>query len=381
MWKAVSSNYIQFFKSCIKSKFVFFIVSKPILTVIFLVSVVVFFSFPSYDIAFITNDMDGNWSGIFRQSHSPFVNHNHLYGPGSHEEKLAFRFVPAIILNVLNIHTKGMAMIFQFVTVIFFYFMLVSIYNKLFLDKIKALVFMLPICLVFAGHVYVSDYKGVFDTLGLCFLLVAFLGRVSVYSIVPLLLAFFTDERALIASPAIILFNLYERGHYENLKIILKETFVFPNLYIIISWVLYFIIRFSLYVKLGLETGSVSIDIFFSQFVKTFFTLYVGLEAFIIPFFLVLSLLFRKQFYAFAGLILVCYFTLFIVAQSVFDISRSMSYVILLLILITRMFNDLFPNEQVWKVIAWVILLNMFYGDTYPFLAQLYRMKFITGSI
>lgn len=51
------------------------VVSNPIFASISLASIVVFFSFPSYDIAFMTHDMDHNWAAFFckSKSHSQII--------------------------------------------------------------------------------------------------------------------------------------------------------------------------------------------------------------------------------------------------------------------------------------------------------------------
>jgi hypothetical protein len=43
--------------------------------------------------------------------------------------------------------------------------------------------------------------------------------------------------------------------------------------------------------------------------------------------------------------------------------------------------DKFFSKDMAFKVIAWVILINITYGDSYPLLLQLIRMKFITHSI
>ena len=102
-----------------------------------LIITTIFCSFPSYDVAIFTNEMDSHWESIFRQVENPFTNHNHLYGIGSHAEKLSFRFVPAVLMNVFGIKTLIPALIFQFFTLIFFNNILVQAFFKLFQEKTK----------------------------------------------------------------------------------------------------------------------------------------------------------------------------------------------------------------------------------------------------
>lgn len=364
-----------------RTKFFKRIVSSPLNAALTLVIIVLFWSFPSYDVPIFLHQFDRHWATIFLQVKEPFVNHNYLYEYGSHAEKLAFRFVPAVILNILHIDSLIPALIFQFFTMVFFYYMLILAFNKLFQDRNKAFVFALPICFVIAGHVYISDYTAKFDTLALAFCLMAFLFRNKIYVIIPLLLAYFTDERALIASPAIFLINLLEKNSFENIKSIFNGGLFVSNIYLFISWTIYFIVRYFLGIVFGLTCGTGGINLFFEQINSTVHTVYVGLEGFIIPFVLVAISLFKKRIYSFTILFILSFLLIFYVAQSVLDINRSMSYVILILILILMLFDKLYSKETVYKILAWVIVINILYDEAYPFLAQLYRMKFITHSI
>ncbi len=357
------------------------IISSYFLSTLALVAIVVFWSFPSYDVVLRTNEMGNNWDAVFIQGAQPFVNHhtNHLYGP--HSDNIAFRFVPAVILNFLHIYTVIPGLIFQFFTLVLFYYLLVLVFNSFFNDRAKSFIFILPICFVVAGHVYGSDYRGVFDTLSLDFLLMVLLARKKMYVIVPLLLAYFSDERALIVSPAIFLFNMIDNNSFDDFRSILKGALFSSSICLFVSWGVYFVIRYSLHNAFGLYTGTGAENLFFAQINKLFNTFYIGLEGFIIPFVLVVIALFRKRIYMFPTLLIMTFLLLLFISQSLVDRNRSMSYDILILILILILLDKLFPKEEAFRIVALVILINLVYDDFYPLLPQLYRMKFITHSI
>jgi len=366
----------------INTRFFSILLSFPLLTTLTLVIIAAFWSFPSYDLMFINTDMHQNWTAIFLQAEDPFLDHKDIYSHGSHSEKLAFRFVPALLLHILHIDNILPALIFQFLTLVLFYYLLVIIFNKLFVEKKKAFLYALPFCFVISGHVYASDYRGMFDTLALDFILIAILFRDKIYVVIPLLLAYFTDERALIASPAIFLLNIFISGNYTTLHSIFKEIVRVSNIYLISSWIIYFMCRITLHYTLGLTSGSgEDCFLFLEQINKTFYTIYIGLEGFIIPFIFIIYYLLKNKNYTYSLLIILSFLLLFFVAQSVLDINRSMSYVILIQILIILLFDRFYSKETVFKIIALVIMINIFYDDFYPFLAQVYRMKFITHSI
>lgn len=357
------------------------IASNQFYAVALLITIVVFWHFPSYDVILVLKERSLGWDAIFLQSKEPFIDHSHLYHEGSHEAKLTFRFVPAIIMNILCLDNRLKVIIFQFLAMVLFYFLLLLILNQFLKDRIKALVFAMPICFVVAGHAYASNYIGYFETLALDFLLMAVLFRNKIYAIIPLLLAYFTDERALIASPAIFLTNVFEKNSFENIKSIFKGFLFFSNVSLFISWGLYFLIRFFLVAVFDLKTITEGTNNFFDQISATFYTIYIGLECFVVPFILIIFRLLKKRIYSFTVLLILSFLLVFYVAQSVADIDRSMCYAILILLSILVLLDKLYSKETVYKIIALVTIVNMLYDGSYPLLAQLYRMKFITHSI
>lgn len=379
------TRYLELFSSLIEKglrSFFFIALTKhPIIIVLTLISIVIFWSFPSYDVAILLGEMEGNWNSIFLQVQEPFTNHNHLYHYGSHSEKLAFRFVPALMMKALGIKTLIPALIFQFFTLIFFYIALTLSFIKIFRDKAKVLLYSIPICLVVSGHVYCSDYRGIFDTLALTFLITSLLFKDKPYVILFLLLAYFTDERAIIASPALILIALLESNKYHNLKSMLTVAFKSTNKFVLISWIFYLGIRYGLSYQYGLETRIGTKFIFFDQINHTLYTFYIGLEGFIIPLIFILVYLIKKQAYTFSLLIVASYAIICIVAQSVHDISRSMSYTILFIIFTLVTFDNLISKKKVYPIILIVIIICAVYDDYYPLLAQVYRMIYITQTL
>lgn len=357
------------------------LLKNNVVLALFLAFIAIFFAFPSYDVAVVLNEHDENWNAIFLQGEEPFVEHNDLYGSQSHCTNLGFRFVPALILKYMGIRDIPSGLVFQFAAFLLFYYLLVRIFSKIYEDREKIFMYILPITLVMAGHVYASDYRGMFDTLALDFMLIAFLMRKNVFVLIPMLLAYYTDERAIIASPAILLYRLFELNSYKDFKSFTQGVFKQSNIILIVSWVLYFVIRTLLNMKFGLKTTDAKLNYFFDHTWKYFYTFYVGLEGFIIPLILVIGYLIKKKFNTFLGFFLLAYSAVYIAAQAVIDTNRSTSYLVLFLILLLCLFDEYFDKKFVFKVISWVVLISMAFDDFMPLLAQLYRMKFITNTI
>ncbi|MCX6188988.1 MAG: hypothetical protein NTW54_05215, partial [Bacteroidetes bacterium] len=148
--------------------------------------------------------------------------------------------------------------------------------------------------------------------------MVALLLRRTIFILIPLILAYFTDERALIATPAILLLTAWENDDFKNIQLVFTSIFSKSNYYIFISWITYFCVRFFLINKFGLKAGHTQFPLF-EQYNKIGYALYVGLEGFIIPFALVILYLAKERAYVFTGLLLLSYLFVFYFAISVFD--------------------------------------------------------------
>jgi hypothetical protein len=348
------------------------IIENKLYSIFFLFFFTVFFSFPSYDIALYTNEMKGNWDAIFLQVKEPFVNHNHLYSIGSHSEKLAFRFVPALFLKVLGIKTIHGAFIFQLFTLLFECYCIVTLSRKYFRSQF-AFLFGLCVSLTLCGHVYVSDYRGMFDTLAISLLLYGMILMESIFLPIILLLGYYTDERALIASASIPFFYLIVSKKEINFQNIVKSKTV---LLYVGSIILYVIIRFWLKVQFGLEIGTGAIDYLSKQISKIPYSILIGLEGFIIVLYYFLR---NNQIKASYKLLYILgILPVFLVALTVIDINRSMSYILPYLFVLFYFFYKNTSPDKVFKTLIIIFFLNMVYDDFYPFVLQLYRMKFIT---
>ncbi len=351
------------------------IIENKYYSVFFLFFFTVFFSFPSYDVALYTNEMKGTWDAIFLQAKEPFVNHNHLYSIGSHAEKLAFRFVPALFLKFLGIKTIQGAFIFQLFTLLFECYCIVTLSRKYFRSQF-AFLFGLCVSLTVCGHVYASDYRGIFDTLAISFLLFGMIHMESIFLPIILLFGYYTDERALVASASIPFFYFVVSKKEISIQNIIKSKTV---LLYVVSIILYAIIRFWLKVQFGLEIGNGRLDYFYEQISRFPYSVLIGFEGFII----LLYYFFRnnqiKTLYKILYLLGVL--PVILVALTVLDINRSMSYLLPYLFVLFYFFYKNTSPYTVFKTLIIIFFLNMIYDDFYPFILQVYRMKFITKLI
>lgn len=349
---------------------------------LFLSAIAFFFAFPSYDVSLVLHEFDVEWGSLFTQASDPFSDHSDLYHPEKHNAKLAFRFVPALLLRALGVDSIAGGLIVQACLVPVFYLLLFLLLKSLIPDRRLALAFCLPVCFLMAGHVHASDYRGIFDGLALTLLLAATFLRRTGWMIIPLVLACFTDERALVASPCLILLDLYVSGHTGSWSRLLAGARSRTVLFVFAAWLLYFAIRYMLGRANGLHTPPVDVVYYFQQnLYRLGYAIYIALEGFYIVGLVVFGLLFRQKAYGFTWL-LICSFLLTVgVALCVVDVNRSLSYLLLWVVLTMLIIHREVSPTIALNMIGWSVLISMAYDDYYPLPAQVYRMAFITKSL
>lgn len=114
-------------------------------------------------------------------------------------------------------------------------------------DKVTACLFALAFSNIFIGSWAFVDIHGYGDTFAYSFLLIAVLARSRALASVFLMLAFFTDERAVVAGGYVLLWwmltKAYETGDFR-FKTLIKNAFLGKSQIVWMSWILYFALRY-----------------------------------------------------------------------------------------------------------------------------------------
>lgn len=346
-----------------------------------LTSFTLFWEFPSYDLTLVRGVGDCNYDPFFEQVGAPFTDHSADHPEGTHARNLPFRFVPAILAKFLGIGTIPGAMLFQVACQLVLHWLVILFLIRLKISIRRAFFMAIPVALIAGGHSYASDHWGYFDTLALCFLVGALLVRSSPISVPILVLAYFTDERALVASPAILACELLMYRSPDDGPFRPRDLMVPPVLHLVLSWLGYALIRMALAEFMGLTTGLPAAHFFLDQLGDAPLVLYHGLEGF-----LFLLLLFQVRSRNKAGtppflLFLLSLMVVWAVAISVYDKERSMVYLLphVLLMLVVLLRELSIRSVDRWVLL--VIMVNVLYSDAYPMPAQIFRMMFITGTL
>lgn len=172
---------------------------------------------PSYERFFCdgANDYLPFWQHLARQSAHPFTPQPGL-APASHEAKMAFRLVPPL----MGMSMSGFAPMAGVYAMFFiqhglglaFLYLLLSVVYALTRDRVSSLLVTLAFSLIYLTRAFFYELYGLFDGYAFFFMLLALNARQPYAFILCLSLAFWTDERAIVASPLIILFRLHSRA-------------------------------------------------------------------------------------------------------------------------------------------------------------------------
>jgi len=367
---------------CSRTRIVGWLAGRTWRAGLLLAAVAYFFHFPSYDVAIILHEMDDAWKAVFTQVAEPFTDHNALYEPESHSTKLAFRFVPALMLKALGVRTIVAALLVQCCLVGVFYGLLFHVLRSHTGQPRTAFWLALTICFIMAGHVHPSDYRGIFDILALTLLLVAVAVRRTIWVVPAILLAAFTDERALMATPALILLELYLSDRHGSLVSIIRGARCRPVLLVLFSWVLYFLLRYALGKVFGLYTSPVDLFHYLGKNIPNIpYGIYIGLEGHFLAAGMATALFIQRKNFAFILLLGCCFLVLQFFALCVVDINRSLSYLLLCILLIWIVIIREKPSSTVLNLAGWVILVSSLYDDFFPLPVQLARMAFVSNTL
>lgn len=180
-------------------------------------AVLFFCALPSYERFFCdgANDYLSFWQHLARQSAHPLTPHPGLT-PASHEAKTAFRLIPPLTGMLLS-HLAPMAGVYTMFAVqhglgVAFLYLLLSVAYGLTRDRVSSLLVTLAFSLIYLTRAFFYELYGLFDGYAFFFMLLALTARRPYVFALFLSLAFWTDERAIVASPLIILFRLHSRA-------------------------------------------------------------------------------------------------------------------------------------------------------------------------
>ncbi|WP_159468892.1 hypothetical protein [Dyadobacter sp. 3J3] len=183
---------------------------------------------------------------VFVQNQSQDLFHPQDMDFDVRRENMIFRWVLPI-LSFLTGHNIVIIVLLQSVLGVFFIYNVGQWIYTLSKDKITTSLFVISIANIFVCTWTFADIYGYGDGFAFFFLLVALLNRNPAIIFTALQIAFFTDERAVIAGGYLLLFHMlikaYELKDFRFVTL-LKNMLSGNNAWVWLAWVFYFAVRF-----------------------------------------------------------------------------------------------------------------------------------------
>jgi len=312
-----------------------------------------FFACPPLDY-FRLPGFRGLWKYVLIQIESPLSYHS--YPAGSHMAKLAFRLTPPFFLKCLGLKTILGCLAFQFLCLIVFFCLISKLAYKISQDKMVTAFITLGFALSPAGNSWAWDISGSFDMLAFLLLTLALISDRRPLIWLVTLLASYADERALIASSFVFIWNFYRDSPGSTFHKFLSSRAAC----VIYSWLTYFVVRIFLITHYGFRTDFRGTNLFLHLVNMLPFGLWSGLKGFWILILTSLILLYKKKrlivFFAFLASTLI----IITVSMSVGDITRSMAYLFIAIFVSLKIIYDILPLEQIKKLVFTASLFCLF---------------------
>ncbi|WP_247233238.1 hypothetical protein [Telluribacter sp. SYSU D00476] len=264
----------------------------------------------------------------------------------THGSKIAFRLTVPLLAKLINVgHTvtgKDILLIYliQSLLLIPFLLMLIRLLNR-YMDSVST-VFLVGACsATYLAKAFFWDYECWFDGYAYFFLLAGMCFRRRWLVFATLLLACWTDERAVIALGSVYLFHRLRENDFtlQSLKDLLPQRrYLDASAVVLLVIATYGLIRWWLTTTFGLSTPSglkagVSLSFLPFQLKHRLIGIPFTFEGLWIPFALAMWALIDQRLRLLAGLLLGGMLIHTIIAYCVFDITRSLAYAFPLIII------------------------------------------------
>lgn len=289
----------------------------------------------------------------------------------SHGAKIAFRLTAPLIAKLSGTHLigngKGVIVVYiiQSLLLLPFFFLLIKTIKR-YVDNLTTLLFVVSFSAVYVTKAFFWDYDFWFDGYAYFFLMLSMYYTNKTGIFMASQFACWTDERAVIALYSIYIFHLLHENNfittrlYEIVKINLKNN----SSVVLLSGLIYAIIRISLSYLFKLNTpigdgADAGFDLIPYQINNRFIGIFLSFEGLWLIFLMALFTLITQRKYFLVLLLLSIIGIHILVAYSVFDITRSLSYAFPIFIICAVILskNKLHKYDLVFYLSAIICLL------------------------
>lgn len=330
---------------------------SKLLFTLFLFAFVFLLTYPKYLETLQIVSPEKTYAYFFDKIDNPLAPVNQI-STESHGSKIAYRFTVPLLAKIMGISSEknGKAIVFIYILqslLLFpFLYLLQRLVNKL-TSALNSSLFVLACSATYLAKSFFWDYDFWLDGFAFFFMFLGMYFRSGVSIFTCLQLACWTDERAFIALPGIYLFHVLRENDFNILlswKSIIKVLFSKTSTWIIVSGITYLIIRGILNYVYGLSTPSgeeagVSLALIPFQLKHRLIGIFLTFEGLWLIFGYVVYHLYKHKGIQLLVFLLSILMIQLLVAYSVFDITRSITYAFPLFIITYIIFCRTFKTD------------------------------------
>lgn len=324
-----------------------------LISALFAPILIYFVSFPGI------HNVDQYYTPFFEYVSTPFTQHD--FPADSTYSKLTFRLLPILFVKYTKLNILGV-IIWQFINGILLIYVFAELIFRI--SKSNQISFYLTLSLIFiyTGKVSFINFKPNFDSLSLIFYTLYFLTKNKYYKLIVLFLICWVDERAIIASSLLIIYDIYVLIDFE--KNFLKQFLKLSTL--IIPFLIYITLRIYLTKVYGLKTstGGVSFKILATNLNLLPISTWQAFEGFWILIIGSIYLTLKKgkvKEKLFILLVIISVLMIVLTSNLVYDVSRSLVYLYPLLIICFIFFCNNLTYIRLLRLAIYSLLLCMVY--------------------
>jgi hypothetical protein len=358
MMESFYNKLIYRFENLLSHKYWYLFVTAITIAAIF------FFTSPSYYT--LTKDFkpcEGCVSFQEEINRADYILHPIKYPEASHMANTQFRITIPLIAKLCGTRSVLVIFVIQEILGIWFFILTCLLSYRLTKDKVTAAIVTLSLGFIYAGKAAFVDIQGMTDSFAYFFLVLALYTRIKPLIVLSLLLSYFTDERALISSSLIGIFYFLEYLEITKGKIDIYQFIKAGVFYVLLSWILYFTIRFTLFKLYGLHNPVAGIDP--PNVHQLGYVFWDGLQGFwLLLFFGIIYLVIEKRFFIIALLIL-SFLAVAISASMVYDLTRSIAYIFPMIFVSLFLIHKALNTAQLRKIVILSCLICFVCGDSY----------------
>ena len=304
------------------------------------------------------------WHYVHEKKQSPFINHHFK---DDHASNAELRLTVPVLANILHLNLRAIILVQYILGLVFLYFIINFAY-KIVEDKILVLYFLIAFAGIYPGISMIIDVVGYHDTYAFFFMMAALQTQNPVLVFVLLQMGYWTDERALVNSSYIFLWYF----GLNNYNIAKKDRFSFANQLtwiILLSWIVYFIVRTWLKHRLALDISmrGVSFDILLKNLENFEAKWYVSYESFWLFILLLFSLLLINKERVTFVLLFGAFLCTIVVSFLVDDVARSFGYSFILLLICLKVFKNRMTDAELKLILMAVAMLALVFPVRFPF--------------